>query len=285
MKKFIIIFLLLSVTLTAKTFMWKVLGGKSDMYILGSIHVASPKLYPLNHKITEAYDKSENLVVEVNITKVGYLQQMQMASLGMYKDKTLKDVLPKDLYEKLSKKLAELSYPIFVFNKMKPWMASLSLTMLQMKKMGYDSNYGIDLYFLKNANSEKKNVLELETAEFQMNLLAGFDEKLDILNLKLLLDNWDENTKMMKKLFNDWKIGNIKTLEEISYKDVDKYPQLKVYYKKILIDRNKKMAEKLDKFLKGKKTSYFVIVGGGHLVGKEGIIEILRKKGYKLIQQ
>ncbi len=268
-----------------KTFMWKVENGKSNMYLLGSIHVAKPSLYPLNSKITNAYKNSKNLVVEVDVQKDQISLQMKTMQVGMFKNKTLKDVLPSSLYAEFSKRATEIGLPMLAINKMKPWLASLSLTIFQMKKLGYDPQSGIDLHFLTLAKKDNKNILELETGEFQLDLLAGFSKELNILNIKLMLKDWDKYQGLLDKMFNEWKIGKTKTLTNLSYKYANKYPELKIYYKKLLIDRNINMAKKLDKMLKTDKNSYFVVVGGGHLIGKEGIIELLRKKGYKISQQ
>jgi hypothetical protein len=100
-----------------------------------------------------------------------------------------------------------------------------------------------------------------------------------------MLKDWDESESILSKMFNEWKTGERKTLEKLSNKYVKKYPELKIYYKKLLTDRNINMAKKLDEMLKTNKNSYFVVVGGGHLVGKDGIIELLQKKGYKVTQE
>jgi len=285
MKKIILLLIVFSFALNAKTFMWKVENGKSAMYLLGSIHVAKPSLYPLNKKIEEAYKNSNNLVVEVDVKKNQLALQMKTMQVGMYKNKTLKDVLPADLYKEFSKRAAEVNLPMYAVNKMKPWLASLSLTIFQIKKLGYDPEAGIDLHFLSKAKKDKKNIIELETGEFQLDLLSGFGDKLSLLNIKLLLKDWDKSKKLLNNMFNEWKVGERKTLNELTYKYVDKYPELKIYYKKLLSDRNINMVKKLDKMLKNDKNSYFIVVGSGHLIGKNGIIELLRKKGYKLTQQ
>jgi hypothetical protein len=285
MKKLMLVLLFIAFSLSAKNFMWKVEKGKSTMHLLGSIHVAKPDLYPLNKKITQAYENSNNLVVEVDVKKSQMGLQMKMLSVGMYKDKTLKDVLPTDLYNDLSKRATEVGLPIVAINKMKPWLAGLSVSMFQMKKLGYNPESGVDLHFLTLAKKDNKTIVELETGEFQLDLLSGFDEKLNILNLKLMLKDWDESESILSKMFNEWKTGERKTLEKLSNKYVKKYPELKIYYKKLLTDRNINMAKKLDEMLKTNKNSYFVVVGGGHLVGKDGIIELLQKKGYKVTQE
>ncbi len=284
----VLLLIFLSISCTAKnnkTFMWKVENGKSSMYLLGSIHVAKPSLYPLNKKITDAYKKSKNLVVEVDVQKSQLPLQMKTMQLGMFKNKTLKDVLPADLYSEFSKRASEIGLPMMAVNKMKPWLAGMSLTIFQMKKLGYDTQAGIDLHFLTQAKKDKKNIIELETGEFQLNLLAGFGDKIDIMNIRLMLKDWDKSKEVLNKMFNEWQKGERKTLESLSYKYMNKYPELKIYYKKLLTNRNINMAKKLDKMLKTDKNSYFVVVGGGHLVGKTGIIELLRKKGYKVTQQ
>ena len=285
MKKIILFLLIITISISAKTFMWKVEGGKSTLHLLGSIHVAKPSLYPLNKKITDAFNNSKNLVVEADVTKNQFAAQMKVMKLGMYSDKTLKDVLTAKIYTDLSKRAKEIGLPMIAINRMKPWLASLSLVMYQMKKLGYDPNSGIDLFFLKKAKKEKKTIIELESADFQLELLAGFGEKLDILGLKLMLKDWDKSEDILNKMFNEWQKGEKKTLLDLTFKNIKEYPEFKIYYKKLLFDRNIEMATKIDKMLKTPKNSYFIVVGGGHLIGKGGVVELLRKKGYKVTQE
>jgi len=284
-KIFVSFLLIISFSLSAKTLMWKVENGKSSMYILGSIHVAKPELYPLKPIIENAFSKSKNLVVEADVLAGSASLQVKTMQLGMYTDKTLKDVLSPLLYKKVIDKTTSLGLPAFAVNKMKPWLLGLTLTILHIKNLGYDPTSGIDLHFLKKAKKENKNILELESGEFQINLLASFGDKIDIKNLELLIKDWDKSAPLLKKMFEEWKEGKYDTLLKLTFAHQNEYPEMKTYYQKLLYDRNINMAKKLDNYLKQKEQSYFVVVGAGHLLGKKGIIEILRKKGYKLSQQ
>jgi len=54
--------------------------------------------------------------------------------------------------------------------------------------------------------------------------------------------------------------------------------------KKLLLDRNRAWIPKLEEFLKSDK-AVLVVVGAGHLVGKDSVVELLTAKGYKVEQR
>jgi uncharacterized protein YbaP (TraB family) len=80
-----------------------------------------------------------------------------------------------------------------------------------------------------------------------------------------------------------WVEGKLKILEEIIYQPLKEKPELLPIYKRLFLDRNRAMVSKIEDFLKTEKR-YFIVVGAGHLAGEEGIIELLKKKGYRLRQ-
>jgi uncharacterized protein YbaP (TraB family) len=57
-----------------------------------------------------------------------------------------------------------------------------------------------------------------------------------------------------------------------------KLPKL---YKRLVTDRNSKWLPLIDAYMNTPQTE-FILVGAGHLVGPEGIIALLKKKGYMI---
>jgi uncharacterized protein YbaP (TraB family) len=80
-----------------------------------------------------------------------------------------------------------------------------------------------------------------------------------------------------------WKTGDVKNMESIATKPLAEDKNLSSLYEKLIYERNRNMVLRIEEFLKTKET-YFVVVGAGHLVGKKGIIEMLKGKGYHVEQ-
>ena len=163
-------------------------------------------------------------------------------------------------------------------SRQKPWFLALSLASLEFIKLGFDPNYGIDRYFLSKATAKKK-ILELESFDYQINLFSQFSEKDQDLLLLYMLRDIKVLEQELDKLLQAWTSGDTKAIESIITRSVSEDKKLTPIYEKLIYERNRNMASKIEDYLKTKE-SYFVIVGAGHLVGSQGIIEILKGKGF-----
>jgi uncharacterized protein YbaP (TraB family) len=266
-----------------KGFLWKVQSKTGNAYIVGSIHAYKSELYPLPNKMEEAFDKSNALAVEVNINGANPESIMTMINGAFYKDKsTLEKHLSRETYEMATKKLQELGLPLEILQNTKPWFVALILTSMELQKLGLSPEYGIDNYFLKKAEN-KKRVVELESIDYQVNLLSGFSDADQELFLVSTLKDLDLLKKEINTILTAWNTGDTKTMESYVSKSLHDNPRMLPIYKKLVFDRNKNMASKIEGYLKTNE-QYCVVVGAAHLVGKDGIIEILKKKGYILEQ-
>lgn len=166
---------------------------------------------------------------------------------------------------------------------MRPWMLAMFLTMTEMQKQGFDAELGIDKHFLAAARQNKKTILELESVQFQINLLSGFNDDLqekflistivDLANLKNDVD----------KMISAWKTGDTAGMETFLFKQLKEKPEYIPVFDKILFDRNAGMVDKIEGYLKAKDKN-FVVMGAGHLVGDKGILKKLQDKKYKIEQ-
>jgi uncharacterized protein YbaP (TraB family) len=129
----------------------------------------------------------------------------------------------------------------------------------------------------------KKRILELESLDYQINLLSNFNDRDQELFLLLALKDANTQSQEVKELLQAWISGDVNGLERIMTKSIEKDKRLSSVYEILINDRNKNIASKIADFLKMKET-YFVIVGAGHLVGNKGIVEILKAKGYRVEQ-
>jgi len=287
---FLIIFLLGSsfyadnvIAQDQKTFMWKAQSKTAVVYMLGSVHFMKKEVYPLNNKIEAAFESSNILAVEANINDVAKIDLQKLVASAFYLgNETLETHVSKETYELLKKETAPLGIPIELISKQRPWFLAMTLESVELMKLGFNPQYGIDNYFLKKAAGKKK-IVELESLDYQINLFSGFsDEEQEFFLLYTL-----KNLKMVKheidQLMQAWMTGDLKGMELIALK-ADPDMRVAKLYEKLIFERNANMTLKIEDFLKTNKT-YFVVVGAGHLVGKKGIIEMLKNKGYRVEQK
>lgn len=273
---------------TDKNFLWKIKGKSNYVYLLGSVHMLPKSIYPLHQSIENAYSESGIIVVEADISNInaGVIQQ-KIQQRGFYDfGKSLKDELEPKLYQKLVDHLAkEPLLGIEQISRMKPWLAAMTLVQVSVMKMGMQSNSGIDLHFLNKAHKDGKKILELESGDFQIDLLSRMKPKLQALFLESSLEDLTNEKDKLEKTIQFWLDGDTeginKTIVEESFKDQEMRP----LHKKLFEDRNNGMTQKVLRYLQDKTgRNYLVIAGAAHLVGKTGIIEQLKAKGYKLRQ-
>ena len=266
-----------------KSFLWKVQSKTNTVYVLGAIHYLKKEMYPLDEKIEKAFDQSNVLGVEANVDNVSKIDVQKLAEIAFYSgDETLEKHLSPETYELVKKQLTEVGASLETANKYRPWFLALSLASLEILKLGFDPDYGIDRYFLSKA-TEKKKIVELENLEYQINLFSGFSEKDQELLLLYTLKDINVLEQELDKLVNAWRAGDEKGIESIMTKSLKEDKRLTPVYEKLVIERNKKMSSKIEDYLKEKET-YFVIVGAGHLVGTQGTIELLKSKGFVVEQ-
>ncbi len=277
---------------TTTPLFYKISKEDSDVsiYLLGSIHAANKGIYPLNDTIMSAYNQSEYLAVEVDTIALtsDFDAQLELAQKLLYTDgTTIKDHIGEDLYNKMVAILKEKSSYSSLYDNYKPIFFESLFENIIINDADMDSNSGIDMHFLNLAKKEEKNILEIETAEFQYDLLLSNPIELDKMMLEEYVDNYDDSVTEMKDIYNAWKKGDIDELEQtllasstegLSDEEIE---MVENYNKSLITDRNYGMADALEKYFSEDK-KVFCVVGLGHVIGDEGIISLMEKKGYNI---
>ncbi|MCX6583084.1 MAG: TraB/GumN family protein [Candidatus Aminicenantes bacterium] len=295
LKKFFVIFVITWLSLAAmpgqenadsagKSFLWQVEGTAGKSYLLGSIHLLKEEHYPLKKAIEDAFAQTDVLAVEADVSAKNLAKQgMMLLQKGMYQgeDSLIKNLSEKT-YRMAEKRLKDLGMDVVGFQKFKPWMVAMTISSLELIKLGFNPNLGVDKYFLEKA-SDKKEIAELEGMEFQINLFESFSKEENDKFLASTIIEADQTAKDIDTLVKAWACGDIEQAEKSINENIHKYPELEAMYKKLLDVRNENMVEKIISYLKSAK-KYFVIVGAGHMVGKRGIVQLLQEKGFTVTQ-
>ena len=288
----VLLFIFLSVSnvnaANDKAFFWKVSSEKATVYLLGSIHFADTSFYPLRSEINNAFENSQTLVVELDVTGVTAERYNKLlATSGTYKNgASIEDDLSTETLSALHERLKLLGIEYASVKQLKPGVLVLTLTSVQLMQLGLDPALGIDLHFLNMIESaaESKEVVELESIEQQFNLFLDIADG-DLL-LKETLHSMEESEEMMADIIRYWKAGDEAAMNNLLFEDTLKeYPAFETIYESLFYERNHQMTKKIDLMLsRPKKTgnSYFVVVGSGHLIGEKGIVNALKKKGYQV---
>jgi uncharacterized protein YbaP (TraB family) len=262
---------------------WKVRGQTNTVYLVGSIHVLKEEDYPLPSVIETAYSDSPIAVFETDIQALDdpAMAMKLMAKAKLPEGQTLQTQLSPETYKLFSEKVSATGMPAEMFNQFAPPMAAMTLEVLEMTKMNLDPKYGLDKHFFAKAKEDKKQIVPLETVDFQIGLLTDFTKEEGESLMKTTLKELDNVKKDLAELLNAWKTGDAARLAKLLNEAMQDAP---VIYKRLLTDRNKAWIPKLEELARGNKNA-MVVVGAGHLVGKDGVVELLRQKGFKVTQE
>lgn len=266
-----------------KSFIWRVEEESSTVYILGSVHFLKKENYPLPPKIEKAFEDADTLVVEANINDESKINPAMIMERAFYPENdALQSHVSKEIYEQVREEAGGLGISPEQMDRCRPWFLAVTISSLELMKLGYDPRYGVDYYFLTKAASLKR-VLELESLDYQIKLLSGLSDTEQELFLLYTLKDLKMAGQEFNQLFKAWASGDSQGMESIMMKYTREDRKLSGAYEKLIYERNRNMTERIEAYLKTKGT-YFVVIGAAHLVGEKGIIGILRGKGYRVVQ-
>ncbi|GEM_PF-6107666 len=296
-------------------FLWEVKGGNAKMYLNGTVHMVPKSFFPLKDEIINSLDECRNFVLEIKDAcirdGISITNDIIHNKDYIYEDgDSLYNHFPKNKIINLrnylvnnklcTKEIANKFY------KLKPEVVETLLSNERYNQAGLDQEHiGIDSYLMKRAMGMNKNILELETLEYQMEILdklsitiaqktvkkidnkssVNINKKFEIIKLPILERGWFSNFKIQK--MSPWLLGiqakssgslynNEELIRTLRKKSISSGSPL-------FGNRDKEMCKKIEKFLKI-KDSYFIAVGAAHLIGEGSIIDILEKKGYEIIK-
>lgn len=266
----------------SRGFLWKTEHGDNTVYLLGSIHVASEAMYPLREEISDAFFSSDYLVLEVDISKIDENESNELVMvLGTYQDgTTLPDHISPELYEKLGDVLLSIGIEHDALDMFKPWAISTTLQSLMFASAGFESAIGIDMALMSAALELGMPILQLETMEEQLELFSDLSPEAQAAMLEETIDEFDTIADVIRDYEEMWITGDEEMLLEITLLEGETEEQ-QAWIEKLLDERNINMVEQIDQYLQDDDgTTYFVVVGGAHMLGEMGIIQLLEEKGY-----
>lgn len=266
-----------------KHFLWAVHSGKNTVYLLGSIHILKKDAYPLPETIEKAYGCCSKILFETDLDGMqDPASQNKMTKLGLYPaGETLRKNISAQTYELLKQKAAAANVPMERLEQFKPWFVAIAITALEIQRLGYDPELGVDRHFFNRAKKDGKEMAFLETNEQQLNLMADMNRYQQEMFLKETLKELEIIGTMASDMVKAWETGDSEKLYFITKTGFDKYPD--IYYR-FFIQRNKNWVPQIEKLLK-LDGDVLVIVGAGHLAGEQSLIELLVKNGHQVEQR
>ncbi|NRA70682.1 MAG: TraB/GumN family protein [Gammaproteobacteria bacterium] len=266
---FLLVFLFSSiVTAKINPALWQIEHQGQVSYLFGSMHIGQASWYPLNNHIEQAFKASDSLVVELDMTRH---EERVQAEMFLPAGQNISQHLSNQTYQKLLKFLSTEKIPHHAIASLKPWALTNTLAVLPFLKLGLTPAWGIDAQMLTRAKQSAKPLIELETVEFQLNLLSTMFADEEAL-LETITMPADESLALLQA----WQIGDLSAIEKMLKQQMSDQQ-----YQMMLVERNVTWVKRL-KGLLNNKQRLFIVVGAAHLVGKDGVPALLRQQGIKV---
>lgn len=277
---FLIIFFL-SQPLLADSSVWLVESDRSRLFLAGTIHVLRASDFPLPDAFDSAYKQSQILSFETDIagSSTPEFQMQVMQAVTLAPGKTLKDFISAQTFAQLETRFRANNMSLQQFAGYKPGMVSMTLTMLELKKLGV-GEHGVDQHYFDRARQDNKTTLALETLQQQLDFIANMGKGQEDLMLQQTLEDIESLPQLFGSMVSSWREGDMKQLEELVIQPMKEFDSI---YQELLVKRNQDWLPQVVDYLKTPQTE-MVLVGSAHLIGEDGLVKQLKKAGYRVTQ-
>lgn len=257
-----------------KSLLWKIEGNdlQAPSYLYGTFHLLCPTDFSMHDTIKQLFSKTNQLYLEIDIDDPELTNKM-MKSINMKNGVTIKDLLSPAEYDTIAKLFKEKTkIPFSIVNNYKPFMVTSMLypSLMECSPIAFEKE------FEKLAKAQKVELKGLETIEDQLNVFETIPYQAQAKMLVNTLMEADKSKQQFKQMVELYKSKDIKKMLNNTQGDTD----LGKFEKVLLEKRNKNWIPVMEQQIKIMPT--FFAVGAGHLAGKNGVIRLLRKQGYKV---
>lgn len=264
--------------------LYRVQRGAQRGYLFGTVHVGKPSLFPLSLEVSRALSEADELVVELDTRTNAGFDSAALAH-GSYRgaDTIAQHVSPATLAQ-LRSVLHGAGISVRSVGHMKPWLLANLLLGLELQRHGYDRSHGVEAYLLSSAARQGARITELESADYQ---LALFDTLTDAESERYLVDTLDGLTdgsalRKARTVLRAWRFGGAATLDEVmADATADDSVGARFTRTTLLGKRNPDMVASIETIMNGGRTA-FVGVGLLHLLGANGLPELLMQRGFQV---
>jgi uncharacterized protein YbaP (TraB family) len=272
----------------ATPLLWKATDESGHiLYLFGTIHVAEESLYPLPYAVMTAYEESDALALELDITTAA-LEMMMLPEYAqiMYlpQGDSIENHLSAETLALAESYLSEAGYPAGMLRGYSAmgWYSLLDGEMMAASALKAD--LGVDMHLANMAKEQGKTLLEVESVELQLAMLGGFSDELYDMMILSMVQSADLYARQLGIMYTAWKMGNEAMINFLCNTSTEGLSEaeaalMEEYNAKMLSERNIAMAEfARTQLLSG--DTVFMAVGTAHMVGEDGIVSLLREMGY-----
>lgn len=252
-------------TTDADPALWVVKDEDTTIYLFGTVHLLKPGLSWFDEAVREAFNASDELVVEMIEPDEAAMQQL-VISKAINLEVPLRSRLndeEKAIYEAA---MVSIGMPAAALDQFNPWFAAVTVGLLPLVKAGYETENGVDKVLIAEAKSMGKKLDQLETADEQLDFFAMLPAPSQVAYLIATAQSIDDTAAQMDAMVANWSRADI---DSLALAMAEGFPDPQLYHT-LLTQRNKNWAGWVKTRL-DKPGTVFLAVGAGHLAGRDSL--------------
>ena len=255
--------------------LWRVTDADTTIYLFGTVHALPQGKEWFDARIERAFAASDEMVTEVDLSDQA-ASTAAMQSAGLLPEGTsLRDLMAPDNRMQFEAALVGLGLPVESLDRMEPWLASLTMSLLPLLRQGYRTDSGVEMALSGRAEGKQRGALE--TIAQQIDLFDGMPMDAQLTFLDKTVEAIPEAKTSLDAMVAEWIEGDADSLAELLNAELDD----PVLYARLLTQRNANWAEWV-KWRLQQPGTVFVAVGAGHLAGKQSVQRLLKRRGVKV---
>ena len=264
----------------ARPALWSVSDADTTIYLFGTIHLLPENTQWRSPKIDQAVNSSQQLIVETIVDQKNPAKLMQaLTSLAFSPGlPPLADRVPAPKRAALAESVRKSGLPPQALDRMETWAAAFILMGNQFRDMGLKGNEGVEMVLRDTFTNEGKPIGELESNLEQLSFFDKLPESAQRQLLEGAIDQSSDTRDEFQAMLSAWVHGDVKAIARSFNRDLAASPELQ---QALLTTRNANWKKWIEQRM-SQPGAIMVAVGAGHLAGKDSVIDMLERDGYRV---
>jgi len=257
---------------------WVLQGDAGRVYLAGSVHVLPRDAATLPDGFDVAYRDAEQLVMEIDLDDLDPLaaQRYLMEHSLLPEGTTLPQVIGTERHARVADAAARVGLPPDMFARLEPWAVALTLVQFELLSRGVDPAQGVEQQLQRRAAADRKPISGLETLEDQLGVLDGLSSEDQARFLELTIEDASDLDADLARILGAWRRADLEALESLLLEEYERFPSL---YAPLVTGRNRAWMPAIERLLEREEDT-LVVVGALHLVGPDGLLAMLERRGH-----
>ncbi|MEL6569397.1 MAG: TraB/GumN family protein [Pseudomonadota bacterium] len=259
---------------------WTLADEDTTVHLFGTVHILKPETKWRTETLDSVLTEADALYFEADVSSPEAAAEMAriVPQLGVFQDGTkLTDLLDADELKEVEEAATLIGVPMQAIEPMKPWLATVQMSVLALQKQGYAADSGVETVLTGLAKEQDIPLRYLESATEQLNFFADLPLEDQVEFLVASAIQIEDDPNMLDKLVEEWAEGDVDDLAAIMAEpDVMGSDAV---YDILIVERNQNWVQQIKTLMDAEEGTFLMAVGAAHLAGDDSVVEMLRADG------